>query len=202
MKSIRRKPDPYYYLAGPIRKVEDYEQDFDDAADHLRELGYQIVSPVEHMREVGETPGNPADDASGFIWDIGVILDAAGVVLLPGWQKSVGASLERDVAVACGKEVLEYDHALGPIESTPESVMQEAHRLVRGARQQSYGHPREDFTRTARIISAILDFDVKPEQIPLIQIAVKVSRECHAHKRDNLVDICGYAGTGELMYDD
>lgn len=84
-----------------------------------------------------------------------------------------------------------------------ESVCQEADRLVSGDRQASYGHPIFDFTRTARIWEVILDLPaaaIKPEQVGLCMIGVKLSRECHRPKRDNLTDICGYAKTVELIH--
>ena len=34
-----------------------------------------------------------------------------------------------------------------------ESILHEAHTLVHGDRGQDYGHPYEDFSRTAKILS-------------------------------------------------
>lgn len=78
-----------------------------------------------------------------------------------------------------------------------KSILQEAEALVHGDRNASYGHPLDDFKRTARMWSAILGIDVQPHQVGLCVVAVKISRECHAPKRDNLVDIAGYAETVE-----
>ena len=47
--------------------------------------------------------------------------------------------------------------------------------------------------------SAILGQEVTPAQVGLCMIAVKVSRECHKPKRDNLVDIAGYAETVRMV---
>ncbi len=80
-----------------------------------------------------------------------------------------------------------------------ESILFEAHNLVHGDRGQDYGHPYEDFSRTAKIWSAILGQEVTPAQVGLCMIAVKVSRECHKPKRDNLVDIAGYAETVRMV---
>lgn len=78
----------------------------------------------------------------------------------------------------------------------PETALQEAQRLVHGARGKDYGHPIEDFTRTGKMWGAILGTDpVPPEKVALCMIAVKLSRECNAAKRDNAVDIAGYAET-------
>lgn len=83
-----------------------------------------------------------------------------------------------------------------------ESALQEAQRLVHGDRGVDYGSPREDFTRTAQMWSAIIGAPVAPEHIPLCMIALKISRECHRPKRDNRVDIAGYAETLEMLHRD
>lgn len=82
-----------------------------------------------------------------------------------------------------------------------ENILEEANRLVGGDRQRSYGHPAEDFTRTARLWSEILRTKVTKEQVAMCMIAVKLSREVNLHGRDNLVDIAGYARTLEMVWD-
>lgn len=82
----------------------------------------------------------------------------------------------------------------------PETTLIEANRLINGDRQAAYGHPLDDFTRTGRMWAAILGIqEVTAEQVALCMVAVKVSRECQLHKRDNLVDMAGYTGTIELI---
>lgn len=83
-----------------------------------------------------------------------------------------------------------------------KSVLTEAEGLVHGDRNASYGHPLDDFRRTAKMWSAILGVEVQPEKVGLCMIAVKLSRECHRPKRDNLVDIAGYAETVEWAKDE
>lgn len=80
-----------------------------------------------------------------------------------------------------------------------ESILQEAERLVNGDRQTDYGHPIEDFRRTAQMWSAILGADVEPQQVGLCMMAVKISRQCNRPKRDNLVDAAGYAETVDMV---
>lgn len=86
-------------------------------------------------------------------------------------------------------------------ESFRESVLVEAWKLVHGNRGESYGHPSEDFEKTARMWSGILMDELKlgvmiPNwKVALMMICVKLSRECNAHKRDNATDIAGYTET-------
>lgn len=75
-----------------------------------------------------------------------------------------------------------------------ESILHEAYSLVHGPRQESYGHPFDDLTRTGRMWGAILGTaDIPAETVALCLVAVKISREVNGHKHDNLVDMAGYA---------
>ncbi len=83
-----------------------------------------------------------------------------------------------------------------------QSVLTEAEGLVHGQRNADYGHPLDDFTRTAKMWSAILGFEVPPIKVGLCMIALKISRECNKPKRDNMVDAAGYAETVEWAKDE
>uniref|UniRef100_A0A6M3JRA0 Putative structural protein n=1 Tax=viral metagenome TaxID=1070528 RepID=A0A6M3JRA0_9ZZZZ len=78
-------------------------------------------------------------------------------------------------------------------DKTESTILKEADALVGGIRLVAYGHPLDDYTRTAAMWSAILGTEVTPEKAMLCMIAVKISRECNCPKRDNRVDIAGYA---------
>lgn len=88
-----------------------------------------------------------------------------------------------------------------------ETVLEEAQRLVYGDRQASYGHPADDYRRTARMWEAIVaDLpgvvlpagSITPRIACLMMVAVKISREVHAPKRDNRVDGAGYFAAADL----
>lgn len=77
-----------------------------------------------------------------------------------------------------------------------ETVLEEAQRLVYGSREESYGHPFDDFTRAGKIWAAVLGLpEVTPEQVALCMVGLKISRECHRPGRDNRVDGPGYFAT-------
>lgn len=75
------------------------------------------------------------------------------------------------------------------------SILEKAKQLTSTNRPSEYGHPLDDFTRSAAMISGLMGWEVKPEDIPLIMICIKLSRQKNKHKHDNLVDIAGYAET-------
>ena len=83
-----------------------------------------------------------------------------------------------------------------------ETILEEAQRLVGGDRQTSYGHPLDNMTRVAQMWTAILGVDVTPQQVGLCMMALKISRQCNAGKRDNLVDIAGYAAVVQMCLDE
>lgn len=81
-----------------------------------------------------------------------------------------------------------------------ESVLQEAERLIHGARQKDYGHPFDDFSKTAKRWETIFGVPVTPEQVALAMVDVKISRLLNTpDHRDSQVDIGGYIGTYELV---
>lgn len=86
--------------------------------------------------------------------------------------------------------------------SKPENILKEADKIVGGDRNADYGGPRQDFDRTAAIWGAILGIkNITAMQVALCMIGVKMSRQCNKIKRDNLVDIAGYARCAEMVAD-
>lgn len=75
---------------------------------------------------------------------------------------------------------------------TPLQILDKARALVYGDRQKDYGHPADDYGRTARLWSALLGVEITPVQAALCMVLVKLSREMNAPKADNLVDAHGY----------
>jgi len=82
------------------------------------------------------------------------------------------------------------------------NILEEASSLVYGDREKQYGSPLKEFERTAKMWGAILECEITPEQIGLCMVALKISRECHKHKKDNLVDGAGYFAVIEKIYND
>jgi len=110
------------YLAGPMRGYPKFNYPaFHAAANQLRAEGHFVFSPAERDierdgRDWGEEgqSGNLAEIAAkGFdlrtalgddlAW---ICAEAEGVALLPGWEKSKGATAEKATAEALGLEVI------------------------------------------------------------------------------------------------
>lgn len=78
-------------------------------------------------------------------------------------------------------------------------ILLEAHALINAERQESYGAPVESFCRTARLWSAYLGHSVTAKDVAACMALLKLSREAHQHKRDNLLDAAGYIGLAADM---
>tara|TARA_R100000687_G_scaffold30529_1_gene25252 strand:- start:333 stop:629 length:297 start_codon:yes stop_codon:yes gene_type:complete len=85
------------------------------------------------------------------------------------------------------------------IVETEDSILEKAEELVMGDRGVNYGHPIVDFSRTAKIWTALKDVEFSASDVAKFMIAVKLSRETNNPKRDNRVDIAGYALTLDMV---
>jgi hypothetical protein len=74
-----------------------------------------------------------------------------------------------------------------------EGILQEADRIAGEQRSRDYGHPKANHERIAVGWSVILGVPVTAAQVALCMIWLKVAREINTPKRDNRVDIAGYA---------
>lgn len=112
------------YLAGPMRGYPEFNfPAFNAAAAVLRHDGHEVFNPAE--RDVarhdgvdiskGNANGDEALAAKQHGFDLRVALaedmdficrHAEAIFMLPGWEKSKGATAERATAVALGLEVV------------------------------------------------------------------------------------------------
>lgn len=87
------------------------------------------------------------------------------------------------------------------------SVLDEAAGLVNGDRQKSYGHPKDNHACTAALWTAYLrrcgvlkdDAEITARQVCIVNALQKCSRDAHEEKRDNLVDLAGWAANAEMV---
>jgi hypothetical protein len=98
------------YIAGPMSGYADFNYPaFRSAAEQLRAAGYAV--------------GNPADlDGTGLPYKecirlgLALLFTCDHLALLPGWERSRGAVLERQAAATVGMEVWTVDWWLAAAE--------------------------------------------------------------------------------------
>ena len=84
------------YIAGPMSGLPEFNYPaFHSAAEELRQLGFEVVSPAELHDGDTSRPWDFYMRAS-----IAALVGCDGVALLPDWRKSRGARLEVSIADA------------------------------------------------------------------------------------------------------
>jgi hypothetical protein len=87
----------------------------------------------------------------------------------------------------------------------PETALEEAQRITLGDRQQDYGHPYENYAKAAALQTVVLGGKLKEpltaEDVIMLMMCVKLSREIHKPTRDNRVDMIGYASCLDRCYE-
>ncbi len=194
---------PHVYIAGPMKGLPSFNVPaFDAAANAWRDAGFAVINPADVDREKHDL--DHSQFATGDVEATGIpyetflreaVIQVAGcyaIAVLPGWQQSTGASLEVHVGRALKMPIYDARYPDAAVE-VHETVLEEAMRVVYGARQKSYDHPRENFAVIAALWSEIFDEEVSIKQVGLAMITVKIAREIHSTHRDNFTDIAGYA---------
>ena len=185
---------------GPLFAGKDpaqLELDFDysakyDAAPGCMSPGQSLGGRVEEPRRTAPDP----EKVQNLLDLKRTIEENPDSLKFVDWKKcdDIPADLASDALIG-----MDYVMGSGPT----ESIAQEAHRLVIGDRGAMYGHPIEDFGRSAGMINALLGAKLNAplveEDIAKLMICVKLSREQNRPKRDNVVDLAGYAITLEMV---
>ena len=211
------------YIAGPMTGLAEHNfPAFHAAAARLRQAGWEVVNPAENFGGRTDLPRE-----TYLRNDVALLVDCNAVAMLSGWEESRGAKLEYLLARELGMPVLDSE-TLQPLQDapaplvhlhrlrvrweeaqeTPGPILDEAKRITQSDRQDDYGHPSNDFARTATMWTGVLagklreGAEISAMDVPLCMIAVKLARQAHRHKRDNLVDIAGYARTAAMVAGD
>lgn len=86
-----------------------------------------------------------------------------------------------------------------PSANNASSVLEEAQAVTSGDRRRDYDKATPNHERIAKLWNAYLEIRKEPDaQISALDVAtmmvlLKVARNCHTPKRDNFVDMAGYA---------
>lgn len=111
------------YVAGPMRGIPHFNfPAFHAAAAKLRAAGHEVFNPAERDCErhgtdisVGNATGCEATAVKEHGFDLRtalhedlrfICLEADAIALLPGWERSKGATAEHATAVALGLRIL------------------------------------------------------------------------------------------------
>lgn len=85
--------------------------------------------------------------------------------------------------------------ARGTSPVTPD-ILEEARDLIQGDRASSYGDAKTSFERIASLWSTYKGVEITAKDVASMMILLKVSRGVTSAKRDNWLDIIGYAALG------
>ena len=86
-----------------------------------------------------------------------------------------------------------------PGDSSPRQILlDDAARIVSGARETTYGGPEKSFTTIAALWSAYAGLQLAPHDVAAMQALVKLARikGSRGEHRDSWVDLAGYAACG------
>lgn len=75
------------------------------------------------------------------------------------------------------------------------NILEKANDIVNNRseeKERMYGPMYDTHCLTARLTSLFTGKDISVTDIYWMKIAMKLAREAHSHKTDNLVDLCGY----------
>lgn len=105
------------YISGPMTGYKELNfPAFHAAADSLRAIGFEVISPAEVELPQYPKGYQPVDEANRkAMWisfmkaDIVELMKADIVAVLPGWEKSEGARIEIDLAMNLGMDIVDAD---------------------------------------------------------------------------------------------
>lgn len=114
---MEAQSSPTIYLSGPMSTFGPPlwgKPAFDKYAERYRAQGFKVISPPEHDLEIlGGRPFTPGDYGQCLAADVRLLAKGGvdRIYMLPGWQESKGARLERFACQTVGIPV--YDAETG-----------------------------------------------------------------------------------------
>lgn len=90
------------------------------------------------------------------------------------------------------------------------TILDEAKEIIYGDREETYGRPDKNLNAIASLWTEFLQIDGKlteeraitANDVCMMMMLLKIARQANAFKRDNLVDVCGYAALADRLEND
>lgn len=189
---------------------QDWEALYKTLYTNERETFVWISDPSEH-----DIPLPPAalDECIATLIQCGLAISGAGPVsltldgvrLLNYLGRSMGSmNIAPDYPVKPSSE--KADEGSEPVSGVDQPVqvdcLEEAGKIVRGSREDTYGPAERNLSRIAEMWSAYLSMPLTARQVAVMMVLLKASRDAFKPKHDNMVDICGYAYLADMIDND
>lgn len=215
--------------SSPKSEIREFRyQEVCKVAASLMKQGFLVFSPIAHSHYITLFFGKNA--ISFDFWrefDLRMLgyCDELWILKLDGWEESVGIKAEIEFAKSLGKRVVYFmpneDFILGakkletaktviiPRKPLGQELFEEVSQIINFDRQGSYGKPEDSFGSIARrwteyIHNTFLHGQVtklNAKDVAFMMMELKMARESNKHKRDNILDLFGYAALLEEMKD-
>ena len=83
-------------------------------ANKLLDRGFLVFAPIVHSHPLNELRERPP--AFWYAQDLEILAKCDGIILCPGWEKSIGCVMEKEFAEKYGLEIKYYDEIMEGIE--------------------------------------------------------------------------------------
>ena len=196
------------YLAGPMRGYHEFNfPAFHEAAADLRARGYAVWSPAE--ADIDADDAGQGSLVDYMVRDLPAVCSSELVVVLPGWQKSQGATLEAHVARTCGIPVLAYPDltpARHPGSDRFHELLEEK-GLLHDRKQADYGTVGDPFAN----VRASTEWGIPPwvgamvrlnDKVRRLQSLVRNGKLENESATDSLDDIAVYAIIARVLLEE
>ena len=207
-KEIAGMEDRINLLKALVDK-QDWEALYRTLYSNERETFVWISDPSEH-----DIPLPPAalDECIATLIQCGLAISGAGPVsltldgerLLNYLTSMTSTNVTPDYPVKPLSE--KADEGSEPVSGVDQPVqvdcLEEAGKIVRGSREDTYGPAERNLSRIAKMWSAYLSVPLTARQVAVMMVLLKASRDAFKPKHDNMVDICGYAYLADMIDND